>query len=155
MKNNQKFKFKYSSLVLSLLIFVIIVSIVGLAWSIYNLVKHENGSVNIATSIFNYVILLINVLILAFSLSVLLCARYEIHNEFVLCRFGIVKTKYKMAEIVSFTHFKKTDTLVMYFSSQEFTVIVISPEKFNDFVKSVRQINSLISFEDEEKDLEN
>ena len=43
-------------------------------------------------------------------------------------------------------HFKKSDKLVIYFKDDSFTVIVISPEDYSDFVVALREVNPQIYY---------
>ncbi len=151
MKQKVKFNFKYAPTVILLLCIVIAISIVGLVWNFYNIFGKNSSPSNDVNEVFKYLVLVVNLLILVFSLSVLSCGRYVIDDNCVICRFGLIYSKYKKDEILSITHFKKSDKLVMYFKDEKFTVIVISPENYNAFIKAIKTINPSVVFSDEQE----
>ena len=52
-----------------------------------------------------------------------------------------------MKDVTEITHFKKSDKLVLYYKPDKYVVIVIDPLCYDDFVKTVRQINPMIIFD--------
>ena len=140
----KKYKFCYSLTVWLLLALVTVLSMIGLAWNIFNLV------VTIKTGGFKVlsysIIIVLTAFLLIFALSVALYGKYVIKSGFVYSYFGFVRSKFAISEVTEITHFKKSDKLVLYFKDNSYTVIVISPEFYNDFVLSLREQNKAIIF---------
>jgi hypothetical protein len=140
----KKFKFKFPPLVWVLLMTILIVCAVGLALNIYNLTQY------LGYKFFKILPFVIYTIITGFLifvvLSVMLFSNYTLKKGYLYVSFGIFVSKTKIDEIVSITHFKKSDKLVVYFKHQAFSVIVIAREKYDDFVLSLRKLNSAILF---------
>ena len=142
----KKFRFKYSPTVWVLLIAVLLFSVGGLVWNIFNLV--ELYSFKKTINIISYaLIILITFLLTVFVLSVIFYGNYVIKGETLLVYFGFFKTKYKIEDIVCISHFKKSNKLVVYFAEQTYTVIVIDQSFYDDFVLSIRKINPKIIYD--------
>lgn len=141
----KKFTFKYSVTVWVLLSIVLILSIVGLGWNIFNLIEFIQAG---AFRIIAYsLICLLTAFLLVIVISVMIYSKYVIKDGYVYSCFGIIRSKEKISEIVEITHFKKSDKLVVYFNDGKYTVIVISPEFYDAFVLAVRQSNKSIIFD--------
>ena len=97
--------------------------------------------------------LLVGVFLTAFCVSVLTACKYVVKKDKVVLRFGFIPTTYSIQDVVQFTHFKKSDKLVMYFQDATYTVIVIPPTQYQAFVDSIRKQNSKIIFDFETEDL--
>lgn len=147
-------KFNYNfTLTLKILIWSAIgVSLLGLIWNIFNLVEYAKFG---ATKIVTYsIMVLLNVFLSIFALSVLLFSRYEITNEYLICRIGLIKSKCKIEDIVQITYFSDKKVLAVYFIDEKYNLISINSENFKDFTDALRKINSEIYY-DIQRDLEN
>jgi len=140
----KSFKFKYSKSVWILLAVVLILSVLGLAWNILNLVEYSFlGAFKIVTySLMVFMTAALTVLVL----SVIFYGRYVVKKKEVITYFGLIKSRCKMGDIVQITHFKKSDKLVMYFKDEKYTVIVISPDKYDEFTATVREFNPSVIY---------
>lgn len=139
--NNNKFKFQYTRTVKTLIFLVVILSVLGLVWNIYNFITTPSNSLELVNVIFRYVILAVNLLLLCFMLSIIFFSYYEVNDKGVIVKFGLFTTKYAKDEIVSITLFTKTNKLVTYFSTNEYTVIVIKEEEYGRFCALVKGVN--------------
>ena len=140
-----KFKFKYSALVFILLILSLALCVAGIVWNIFNAIQFAN--VNTIKLISSLVIVVLTFVLLVFVLSVLFYSRYVIKDGYLYTYFGFVKNKTPVSEIVEVTKFKKSNKLVVYFSTEEYTVIVIAPEFYDDFVMAIRNANKSIVYD--------
>lgn len=140
----KSFRFRFTTLTWVLISIVILISVGGLAWNIHNLIQViPFGTKRI---VFNAIIVAFNAFLVVLSISVGTNSKYVIKNGKIYTRFGIIFTKTELSEIVQFTHFKKSDKLVMYYKSAEYSVIVISPEQYQDFIVFAREINPQIIY---------
>ena len=140
-----KFKFKYSALVFILLILSLALCVAGIVWNIFNAIQFAN--VNTIKLISSLVIVVLTFVLLVFVLSVLFYSRYVIKDGYLYTYFGFVKNKTPVSEIVEVTKFKKSNKLVVYFSTEEYTVIVIAPEFYDEFVMAIRNANKSIVYD--------
>ena len=141
----KKYRFKYNAITWVLLTVVLALGTGGLIWNIFNLEEYVwAGTFKI---IAYSMIILVNILLIVFDLSVMLFGYYKIEGMSVICRFGIIKTVYDVNDVVEITHFKKSDKLVMYFKDATYTVIVIAKSEYEDFILSLRKINREIIYD--------
>ena len=140
----KQFKFKYSPVVLVLIGLVIVISLLGLGFNIFNIiVTKEQGF----TLISYYIIVILTTLILVLAISIALCGKYKIKNGYLYSYFGFISSKISIEDIAEIVHFKNSDKLVLYTKDNAYTIIVISPNSYNDFVFSIREENSKIKFD--------
>lgn len=141
----KSFKFKYTPMVWVLLAIVLLLSIAGLCWNVFNLVNYLwAGTFKIVT--YSLLIALTGALCVL-VVSVIIYGRYKIKNGALYTYFGIFHNKTDINEIVEITHFKKSDKLVVYFSDQKYSVIVIDSKEYDEFVLAVRSVNSHVIFD--------
>ena len=141
----KKFRFKYSPLVWVLLAVVLALAIAGLVWNVLNLISClPLGATKLTI---NVVLVVINALFLAFVVSVMVYGKYVVKEDTIVCYLGILRSTYKIKDVVEITHFKKSDKLVMYFSNSNYTVIVINPVLYEQFILAVRDKNKRIIYD--------
>lgn len=141
----KKFNFKYSSLLWTMLILVLCLSGAGAGWNVYNAVYFMpisglQGGLYILISLLSFA-----VFVLAISMMVYGC--YTVKDGYLISNFGLIKSKSKISDVIEITHFKKSDKLVIYFKEGAFSVIMIAPKNYDDFVLSLREVNPEISFD--------
>ena len=141
----KSFRFKYTTLIWLLLIAVLIMGVIGLVWNVYSLITlfylaPFKTAVNAVTVLFN-------AFFVAFVVSVMAYGKYTIKKGKIYLHLGIIRTRYDIKDIVQFTHFKKSNKLVMYFEDAKYTVIVISPEEYEQFVLAVRENKQSIIYD--------
>lgn len=133
------FKFAYGKGVWILLALAIPLAAAGLGWNIYNLVYFaEEGIYKILA--YGLSVLICGAL-LAFCISVAVYGRYVFKNGCIYLRFGFVYTKTKAEDVVRITHFIKSDKLVIYFKDAKYSVVVIAPELYKEFISAVKALN--------------
>ena len=93
------------------------------------------------------VVLLVAVLALVIFISVLAHSVYKITDKQIVLRFGIIKS-------VKIHRFTKTNKLVLYFKDQRFTVVVVKPEWYGDFVQDILARGKHIEYETSEEEEE-
>ncbi len=142
-----KFRFKYSIVVICLIVLVSLIGVGGLTLNVVNVVKGFDPAVKTAKIITTVLSSALDLALIFISLSVLLFGYYKVTDTHLVCRFGVFRTKYKLDEILEFAEFKKSGKLVMYLSEQKFTVIVIDSGEYSDFLKAVRSKNPTMSVE--------
>ena len=141
----KKFRFNYSVLVWALLALVILLLSGGLIYNIYNLISFLNdGAYKIAAY---SLIILVNAFILVFAVSVVFYGKYIIKDKKLYSYFGFIRTSVNTDDIVQITHFKKSDKLVVYFKDAKYTVIIISPDKYEEFIFALREQNTHIIYD--------
>lgn len=142
----KKFKINYTSLVITLICVCIAIFVAGLVFAIVRLVDvYKLDKIN---AVIYVIIIALDLVLLTFTISLLFFSKYCLTADKLILSFGFIKVIYEINEIIEINHFKKTDKLVVYFNNQKYTVILISSKNYDEFIKSVRQINRAILFDE-------
>lgn len=148
----KKFRFKFSTLVWVLLFVVLLLSFAGLGFNIFNLVNYiPKGAGKIL--IYSIMIMLI-IFLIAMDLSIMIFGSFIINDDYLIARFGIVKTKFKIKDITAIILHKKDNKLVVYEKENKYLVIVINQSEYDDFVLFLRKKNKSIIYDVKEKDID-
>ncbi len=141
----KRFRFDYPFIVWLLLGVVFVLAAVGLGLNIFNLIEYTKlGAVK--TVIYSIIVAL-NLSLLVLDVSVMVYGCYVIKDGYIYSWFGIIRTKTSFEEIVQITLFKKSNKLVMYYADAKYTVIIISPEKYDGFILALREQNKKIIYD--------
>lgn len=153
------YKFKFSKLITVLIYVGIALSVVGLGLNIYFISSDGlANAVKIIYPILQYSLMfLVCILLLVILLSLLISSYYSIDGTTLKTSFGIIKTKYDISKIERIELDKTSKKLTVFFSEEQFTVIVINSDWHEDFVGSLLKVNPKIEFllhseEPDEKD---
>ena len=139
-----KFKIKHSILVKILLAVVFFVCVLGCGWNIFNLVQTQN--LFFAQKL-AYILLAILTLIMAIiALTMFFFSSYRINDQYLYTNFGIISIKFSIESITAIVHFKKSDNLVLYFTDQKYSVLLLSPTNFDSFIDAIKSANPKISY---------
>ena len=142
----KKFRFKYSPVVWLLLAVVLVLSVGGLVWNIFNLV--EFYSFKQTFDLVSYgVIIAVCAFLVVFVLAVIFYGNYVIKGQTLYTYFGFFRAKMKIDDIVGISLFKKSNKLVVYFKEQEYSIIVIDQNLYDDFVVAIRKVNPKIIYD--------
>lgn len=142
---NDCFKLKLTPILRVLLILVVLLSEAGFLWNIYNLIYFAGtGGFKIAT----YALLVVLTgMLSAIAVSIACCCKYTVKNKTICLHFGIFKIKTSTENVLEITHFKKSDKLVIYFTDEKFSVIMIDKKDYDAFILSLRNQNPAIRYD--------
>ncbi len=140
----KKFRFKYSVSVWLLMVAIIALSGAGLVWNVLSTIEY--AALFPIKAVASGLSALLCGVLLAFAISVATYGKYYVKGENLCVKFGFITVKTPVQSIYQFTHFKKSDKLIMYFEDGKYTVIVIAPEQYADFILTVRAINPRILY---------
>ncbi|MBR2384581.1 MAG: hypothetical protein IKA99_03120 [Clostridia bacterium] len=143
----KKFRFCYSPLVWCLLVLVIGLSIAGSIKSVLTLLAKINGGSS--SLVGDILLIVINVTLLVFSVSVSVFGNYIIKGNTLYSYFGFIRTKSDVNDVVQITLFKKSNKLVVYFKDAKYSVIVISEKFYEPFILALREVNKSIIYTSE------
>lgn len=143
----KKFRFEYSKLIWILLSLVLVLVAIGITWNIFNLIEYSFlGTFKIVS--YSLIVALLT-LLLVIVISVMLCSKYVVKDGFVHSYIGIFKNKTDVKDISCFVLFKKSNKLVVYYKDNKYSVVLLSPNDYDDFVLAVREFNHEIAFRTE------
>ena len=141
----KKFRFYYSTSVWVLLSLVILLLTGGLCYNIYNFFSYvEHG---VYKAVIYFLIVIVNGGLLAFAVSVAVYGKYVIKDKKLYSYFGFIRSAVSTDDIVQITHFKKSDKLVIYYKDAKYSVIIISPDKYEGFILALREENRNIIYD--------
>ena len=129
---------------MALLVVVMLLSLAGAIWNVYNIFATKNASIG---NVVSYLIItLLTLVIFALAFSVLFFGKYTVTEKHLTIHFGFITTKSQINDIVAITHFKKSGKLVVYFSEAKYSVIIIDSSDYDNFVLAVREFNPKVIF---------
>lgn len=79
-------------------------------------------------------------------IPVLASSAYELDNNNLATRMGIIKTKIKMSAITRVTLFKTSSKLVVFYNQSDYVAINIAPESFDEFIDALKSYNKKILY---------
>ena len=145
MEKRKKFRFKFTPLIWALFSALIIIAIVGIIYNVIKFTKIDGfDAFNIILTIFNLCIFLGFLLV---GLSSLIFSGYYIKGRFLYCVFGVVKIKKKILDITNVELFKKSETLVIYFTNNYRRVIITDKSNYDPLVELLKHENPNIRYE--------
>lgn len=151
------YKFKLSKVAALLSALAIILSLGGIALTVYRIIKI--GFASFTVGVQHVVMLIVCVALLVVFISLLIRSYYKITDKEIILKFGVIKSVFKIEEITSVHLFTKTNKLVVYFKNETYTVIVVKENWHKDFIDDLLSKNDKIvydvSYEESENDEKN
>jgi len=153
------YKYNFTTLLTVLIIVMIALCAFAAGLNVYYIIRAVlSGALpDTAWNWFTYVVIIIVGIIgvVVFS-AMLMNSRYEVTQTEILLRFGLIVTRYNIADIVAIHVFKKSKKLTMYFKGDSYAVVVVKEEWYKDFIETVIKINPRIAYgEEDESDKDN
>lgn len=140
----KKFRFYYSPLLKILIALVIAIAAAGLVVNILTVINY--AKTNAFLSVVYGVLCLLTAVLLAEAVAIAFYGLYKIKDGYLYAYFGFIYSKTDVKNIVCAQVFKKTEKLVVYYKDEKFSVIIISPEQFDDFVAALIKANPDIKY---------
>lgn len=139
----KKFRYVHSIAVWIMLSVILALSLVGIYFNVYSAINVDD----LLAKTISYIVLAVICLALSILvLSVMLCSRYTIKDDYLYLSFGFVRTKNDLKEVLSLTLIEKGNRLVMEFAKNSYAAVVISPELHEEFIDAVKKINPDVAF---------
>ena len=89
---------------------------------------------------------LVPAVLLVILVSLLISSYYEIDGKTLKLSFGIIKSKYDIIDIDSINLDRTTDKLTVCFKNNNYIVIVVKKEWFENFVDELCNANTEIEY---------
>lgn len=142
------FKYKFSKLTTTLIYVGIVLCAVGFGLNIYSVVASDIASAaNPVYPIIQHCLMFLVPSVLAVVLvSLLISSYYAIDGNTLKSSFGIIKSKYNIADIDSVNLDRTTDKLVVYFKNNNYIVIVVKKDWYEEFVDELCKANPEIEY---------
>ena len=138
----KSFRFRFHPSVWFLFAVALLLSGAGTTFNVYNTVQYFPFG---ATKVLPYILVaVISAAIFVTCLSMVVYSKYVVKDGYLISFFGFIRSKTAISDLSGFSLFKKTNKLVAYFKNGKYTVIVVSPAAFDDFVAAVREFDKTI-----------
>jgi hypothetical protein len=134
-----KFKIKLETYLYVLIAIALLISILGLGLNVFNVVEYASFG---AFRVISYLLISVICLFLAvIAVSLLINCSYVIKGEYLISRFGIFTSKIKISDIVELVHAQAQNKLILYYGEDKYVMVLISPDKFDDFISKIIKLN--------------
>ncbi|MGN0807759.1 MAG: hypothetical protein ACI4MN_04870 [Candidatus Coproplasma sp.] len=144
----KKFKYKFSKLITALIYAGIALSIAGFGVNLYYCISTGiKGAADPVYPILQYTLMfLVTIGLTAILISVLTNSCYIIDGKVFKTKFGFIVSKYDVDTIDSIVNDKKTGKLTVTFTNEQYMVIVVKQEWYNDFIEALLAANKKIDY---------
>ena len=146
----KKYPYLFTKTIKTLLYVLVALCVVCVLYTGYRAVTHFlvdhdfdfyqilNRTIPILVGIFGFVV----------SVSMLKESCYEIADNKLITRFGILSSSYDIKDIEKIQLFQKTKKLTLFFRDGKYTVIVVKEEWYRDFIDELLKRNKGIFYSD-------
>ncbi|MDE6058579.1 MAG: PH domain-containing protein [Clostridia bacterium] len=153
------FKFKFSNLMLGLLVLLLVLCAAGIGLTTWQFVDFLKSDLSVPYDWIKYILLyLVSILLAVIVIAMLIKSRYIVTEKQLIMQFGIIRSRYAIKDIYSVRLFRGSNKLTVYFDDYKtkFMVIVVKDSWYSDFVEALTKRNEKISFDfitpEEERD---
>lgn len=145
MKN---YKYKFTKLMTAFIWIGIALSVGAFALNTYFVFADGiDSAANAFYPILRYVLMyFVSVAAFVLLLSLILSSHYQISDKKFKTSFGIIKSSYDIEKIQSVVLDRKTKKLSVYFDDNNFIVIVVKEEWYEDFIEELLKVNRNIEY---------
>ncbi len=141
----KKYAYKFSTLVKILMFLAVILALCGIAVDIIWIIQDGFYSPYVGM---RYILLfIIATLIIVIIVSMWKFSGYKITKTELICSFGILVSKFSLADMTRITVNKQKKQLTLTFKDESFTNIWVKNEWFEDFLHEILSVNDEIELE--------
>lgn len=142
------FKFKFSKLITALIYAGMALSVAAFGINIFLVATQGlSSAVNPVYPILQYSLMfLVSVLLFVILLSLLISSYYAVGDGYLKTSFGIVKSKYNLANAEKIILDRTTNKLAVYFKDSSFIMVVVKSEWQDDFITAILENNPQIEY---------
>ena len=140
MKDQKRYPFRFTPLMLALFWAGLLLSLAGLALTVWRFSAFLMDGVFSALGWVQYSILFLVAIFLAVLLaSFLIRSEYVIGEKYILLRLGLIPVKYPLKELKHIHLFRGSNKLALYFEGEKpaYTAVVIAASQFEDFTQEL------------------
>ncbi|MDE7086741.1 MAG: hypothetical protein K2O67_00945 [Clostridia bacterium] len=143
----KSFKYKFTNLMKVLLIAAIIVSAIGFGLTTWRLIVNGARTADPVYSILTYALMyFVTVAVFVLCLSILLNSSYVIDGKSFKTKFGFIVSKYDVEKITDVTLDRKTNKLTVTFDNEQYIVIVVKQDWYEEFISKLLVANPKIEY---------
>lgn len=143
------FRYKFTRLTFWLIIAGMVLCAAGFALNLYQCIRY--GIASAADPVYLIIqyttMFIVTVALFAILLSVLIFSAYIVDDKYFRTRFGFIVSKYDVKKIEYITLDRKTNKLAVTFDDDNYIVVVVKEEWYEDFVQALLKVNPAIEYE--------
>lgn len=143
------FRYKFTRLTFWLIIAGMVLCAAGFALNLYQCIRY--GIASAADPVYPIIqyttMFIVTVALFAILLSVLIFSAYIVDDKYFRTRFGFIVSKYDVKKIECITLDRKTNKLAVTFDDDNYIVVVVKEEWYEDFVQALLKANPAIEYE--------
>lgn len=143
------FKYKFSKLTFWLIIAGLLLCVAAFALNLYQCIRY--GIASAADPVYPIIqyttMFVVTVALFSILLSVLIFSAYTVDDKYFKTRFGFIVSKYEVKKIERVTLDRKSNKLAVTFEDDNYIVIVVKEEWYEDFVQALLKVNPKIEYE--------
>lgn len=137
------FPYKFTPLMLGLIVAVLLLCGAGIGVSIWRIVKFGIKDFN---DVIKYPFLIaVCVFCIAFVISVFVRSQYVIKDNKLITQFGFIKSSYEIDKMTAIIFDRQTNKLTIHFG-EEYAVFVVNPAWNDEFTRTILEINDKIDY---------
>lgn len=145
-----RWKFLFSPFTLAMLILALALCAAGLSlttWQFVDFLRTGNLASALEWAKF-FLLYAVSIFIAVIVTAMLIRSEYVLTDQRLTLVFGLIRMRYGLDTIRSAHLFKGANKLALYFNDEKtrYTVIVISPKSYDDFVRAIILRNERIAF---------
>ncbi len=143
-QNNRRFRFKFSAKIIVLCVLVLLLSLAGIALTIYRI--YNNGGIHGFLDVLKFPLLIaVCIFCIVVVVSLLIRSEYLVNQEFFTTKFGFIKTKFPLKSITQIELERDEHKLIVR-CGEEFSVISVMAEWQEDFASALIKANPDIDY---------
>ncbi len=144
----KKYKYKFTPLVIVLLIALLVIAVCCIGLNVYRLVDNilKNNEINFYSWISYAVIILLSIIAIVLVISIFVKSYYEITEKAVILRWGLIKNEIDLKMVKQIKLSAVNHKLELIFEDESFFVILTNELWFEDFVDEIKQKRPQIVF---------
>ena len=140
---NKVFPIKFGKIIFTLSIASLLLCVVGIVLSIYNIVTF--GIVNVGDALKYPFLIVICCVAIVFVVSILTKSQYVITKDRLLIEYGFLKSEYPLSEITALTLDRDKNKLIAYMG-EAYMLITVDPIENERFAREMLAVNGDIDF---------
>lgn len=142
------FRYKFTKLTFWLIIAGMVLCAAGFALNLYQCIRY--GIASAADPVYPIIqyttMFIVTVALFSILLSVLIFSAYVVDDKYFKTRFGFIVSKYEVKKIECITLDRKTNKLAVTFDDDNYIVVVVKEEWYEDFVQALLHVNPKIEY---------
>lgn len=142
------FKFKFTKLTVGLIYAGIVICVAGVAANIISIIFGDIATAEnkVYPIIQHSLMFFIPIFLLIILISLLISSYYAVEGQTLKLNFGIIRSKYDVNNIEIIILNRSTGKLTVCFKDENFMVISVKEEWYNDFIDALLKANRNIEF---------